>query len=78
MQPGTQDFLRHSSLILALFFNKVADEKRQHVFMAAQAGRRIESNMRAAKNARPLSSDGTFFLCHWDRISLEYLIQWSP
>jgi hypothetical protein len=48
MQPGPQDFLRHSFLILALFFNKVADETRQHVFMAVQAGRRIESNMRAA------------------------------
>ncbi len=43
--------------------------------MAAQAGRRIESNMRAAKNARLLSTDGTFFLCHRDRIPLEYLIQ---
>ena len=75
MQPGTQDFLRHSSLILALFFNKVADEKRQDVFMAAQAGRRIESNMSAVKNARLLSTEGTFFLCHSDRISLEYLIQ---
>ena len=75
MQPGTQDFLRHYSLILALFFNKVADEKRQDVFMAAQAGRRIESNMRAVKNARLLSTEGTFFLCHRDRISLEYLIQ---
>jgi hypothetical protein len=32
MQPGTQDFLRHSSLILALFFNKVADEKRATSF----------------------------------------------
>jgi hypothetical protein len=32
MQPGTQDFLRHSFLILALFFNKVADEKRATSF----------------------------------------------
>jgi hypothetical protein len=43
--------------------------------MAAKAGRRIESNMRAVKNARLLSTEGTFFLCHRDRISLEYLIQ---
>jgi len=32
MQPGTQDFSRHSSLILALSFNKVADEKRATCF----------------------------------------------
>jgi hypothetical protein len=31
--------------------------------------------MRAAKNERLLSTDGTFFLCHRDRIPLEYLVQ---
>ena len=57
------------------FSTKLPMKKGQHVFMAAKAGRRIESNMRAVKNARLLSTEGTFFLCHRDRISLEYLIQ---
>ena len=57
------------------FSTKLPMKKGQQVFMAAQAGRRIESNMRAAKNARLLSTDGTFFLCHRYRIPLEYLIQ---
>ncbi|MCX6974639.1 MAG: hypothetical protein NTZ94_10160 [Verrucomicrobia bacterium] len=57
------------------FSTKLPMKKGQHVFMAAQAGRRIESNMSAAKNARPLSTEGTFFLCHKDRIPLEYLVQ---